>query len=134
MQMIFNCANMQTRGNKANHLFTMVVGTCMLPEDTHFRSACLHPYKDTLCSTGSTGKKTLCFTWDWDKWNVVIGHDPWRAALLHVEVSSLEKSPAGRGEKGVCLCSSQDFEGVVILLSTGLVWVDDNDPEMEERC
>jgi len=34
-------------------------------------------------------------TWYRDDWNILIGHNPWRAALLHIEVSCLEKSPTG---------------------------------------
>ena len=36
----------------------------------------------------------ISFTWYRDEWYVLIGHHPWRAALLHIEVSCLEKSPA----------------------------------------
>lgn len=32
-------------------------------------------------------------TWDGDDWNTLIGHHTWRAAVLHIEMSSLETPP-----------------------------------------
>ena len=34
-------------------------------------------------------------TWNGDDWDILIGHHPRRAALLHIEISCLEKSPTG---------------------------------------
>lgn len=44
-------------------------------------------------------EKKWGFTWYGDDWYILIGHHPWRAAFLHVEVSCLEKSPTGKREK-----------------------------------
>ena len=43
----------------------------------------------------STYSYIMSLTWYRDDWYILIGHHPWRAALLHIEVSCLEKSPTG---------------------------------------
>lgn len=39
--------------------------------------------------------KEIRLTWYRDDWYILIGHHSRRAALLHIEVSCLEKSPTG---------------------------------------
>lgn len=63
-------------------------------ENCNFKYTLTQTHDDYMQEYSNSMNKTW-LTWYRDDWDILIGHDPWRAALLHIEVSRLEKPPAG---------------------------------------